>query len=94
MRLAVPSIGEQRVVGQRAQQILQLARGDRRRLRFLARKIRMRGDLHFEIGRRDVEPPVAVLEQDIRKDRQRMPPFDDARDRLQRFQQRVAWDLF
>jgi hypothetical protein len=62
--------------------------------RFLARKLRMRGDLHFEVRRGDLEPAVGMFEQNIRKDRQRMPPFDNARDCLQRFQKRVAWDLF
>ena len=54
----------------------------------------MRGDLHFEIGGRDVEPSVRLLEQHIREDRQRMPTFDNAGDRLQRFQERVARYLF
>ena len=50
-------------------------------------------DLHLEIGRRDVEPAVLLLEQHVREDRQRVPAFDDAGDRLQRFQQRVAGGL-
>ena len=54
----------------------------------------MRGDLHFEIGGGDEEPAIRVLEQNIRKDRQRMPAFDDAGDRLQRFEERVTRDLF
>ncbi len=86
--------GQHCVVRQRAQQVLQLARRDGYRLRFLAREIRMRGDLHLEIGRRDEELAVPVLDQDIRENWQRVAAFDDARHRLQGFQQRVAGDLF
>ena len=84
---------ERRVLGQRAQQVLELARRDRDRLRFLAGKLRMRGDLHLEVGRRHVEAAVLLLEQHIRKNRQRVPAFDDAGDSLQRFQQRIPGGL-
>ena len=46
----------------------------------------MRGDLHLEIGRGDVQVAVLLLEQHIGEDRQRVPAFDDAGNRLQRFQ--------
>ncbi len=82
--------GERRVVGERAQQVLHLARGDCDRLRLLARQLGMRGDLHLEVGGRHEEPAVAVLEQDIGENRQRMAALDDPRHRLQRFQQRIA----
>jgi hypothetical protein len=64
--------------------------GDRRGLRFLSGKLGMRGDLHFEVGGRDVESAVAVLEQHIRENWQRVPSFDDTRHGLQGFQQRIA----
>ena len=54
----------------------------------------MRGDLHLEIGGRDVEPAVGLFEQHIRQNRERMSAFDDAGHRLQWFQQRVSWNLF
>ena len=84
---------ERRVVGQRAQQVLQLARSDGHGLGFLAGEFRMRGDLHLEVGGRHVEAAVLLLEQHIRKNRQRVPPFDDAGDSLQRFQQRIPGGL-
>ena len=83
-----------RVVGKRAQKILQLSRGDGGCLRLLAGKIRMRGDLHLEIGGGDVEPAVGLFEQHIRENREGMSAFDDAGHRLQWFQQRVSWNLF
>ncbi len=58
------------------------------------RQIAVRGDLHLEVGGRHVEAAVLLLEQDVGENRQRVPAFDDAGDGLQRFQQRVAGDLF
>ncbi len=81
---------EHGVVGQRAQQVLHLARGDGDRLALGAGPLRKRGDLHLEVGRRHVEPAVLLLEQHIRQNRQRMASFDDAGHRLQRFQQRIT----
>ena len=54
----------------------------------------VRGDLHLEIGGRDVQLAVLLLEQHVGEDRQRVAPFNDARYRLQRFQERVPCDLF
>jgi hypothetical protein len=84
---------ERRVVGKRPQEVLQLARGDGHRLRLAPGQLRMRGDLHLEVGGRHVEAAIAVLEQHIRKNRQCVAAFDDARDGLQRFEQRITRGL-
>ena len=83
-----------RIVGQRTQQVLQLACADRRRAAVLAREFRDRGDLHLEVGCGDVQLAVALLEQDVGENRQRVPAFDDSRHGLQRFEQRVSGYLF
>jgi hypothetical protein len=83
IRLPGPSIDNVACVRKRAQQVLQLSRGDRGCLRLLSRELGVRGDLHFEVRRGDEELPVTVLDQHIRKDGQRVPPFDDARYRLE-----------
>jgi hypothetical protein len=49
---------------------------------------------HLEIGRRDVQPPVPLLEQHVRQNGQRVPALDDSRDRLQGFQQRITRNCF
>ena len=85
---------ERGVVRQRAQQILQLARADRDGLAVLARQRAVRGDLHLEIRRRHVQAAVALFEQHVGEDRQRVPAFNDAGHGLQRFQERIAGDLF
>ena len=41
----------------------------------------------------ELQPSCFRLEQDVGQDRQRVSPFDDAGYRLQRFQQRIAFDL-
>ena len=84
---------EEGILGQRAQQILQLARADRDGLAFLARQRAVRGDLHFEIRRRHKQPSVFLLDENIGEYRQRLPALDDARNRLQRLQQCVSWYL-
>ncbi len=81
---------QRRIVRQRPQQVLQLARRHGHRLGLLAREFGVRGDLHFEVGGGHVEAAVAVLEQHIGENWQRMSAFDDARHGLQRFQQRIA----
>jgi hypothetical protein len=48
---AGPVDRQRRVVGKRAQQILELSRGNRGCLRLFSPEIRTRGDLHFEVGR-------------------------------------------
>ena len=81
-------------VGQRAQDVLELARGDgevlvaRAFAGFAARR-----DLDLEVGRHELELVLFSFQQDVRQDRQRVAFFDDAGDRLQRFQQRIAFDL-
>jgi hypothetical protein len=85
---------ERRVVGQRAQQVVQLARRHRGRDPGLRRSVGKRGDLHLEIGRRELERAVLRLDQHVREDRQRVPALDDAGDRLEGLQERVAGDLF
>jgi hypothetical protein len=62
-----------RIVGQRAQQVLQLARADGGGLAVLAGKIGDRRDLHLEIGGGDVQLVVLLFEQDVRENRQRVP---------------------
>ena len=69
-------------------------RPDRRRLAVLALEIADGGDLHFEVGCRDVQLAILLFEQHVREDRQRVPPFDNARNGLQRSKQRVTRDLF
>jgi hypothetical protein len=61
------------IVGQRAQQVLQLARADGGGLAVLAGKIGDRRDLHLEIGGGDVQLVVLLFEQDVRENRQRVP---------------------
>ena len=53
----------------------------------------VRGDLHFEIRGSHEQPAVALLEQHVSENRQRMAPFDDAGDGLQRFQQRIPGNI-
>ena len=60
----------------------------------LARHFAVRRDLHLEVGRRHVQAAVALFEQYVGEDGQRMPALDDAGNGLQRLQKRVACDLF
>ena len=82
------------IVGQRAQQILQLARRDGDRLVLLAGELAVRGDLHFEIGGGDEQAAILLFEQNVGEYRQRMSAFDDSGYGLQRFEQRVSGCLF
>ena len=54
------------------------------RARFLgAASAAARGDLDLEVGRQERERSPAPFDQHVGKDRQRMPPLDDAGDGLQ-----------
>ena len=78
-------------VRQRAQDVLQLARPHRHRAVAVALgAVGRRGDLDFDVGRQQGQLFALFLEQDVGEDRQRMPFLDDARNRLQRRQQRIT----
>ena len=85
---------EQRVVGQRAQQILQLARGDRRGLPVLAGRLLCAVICISRSVAVTYSLPFPLLEQHVGENRQRVASFNDAGHGLQRFQKRVASDLF
>ena len=78
-------------VGQGAQDVLQLACADGDRHVFAADvAARGRADLDLDVGGEHRELIAALLDQHVGQDRQRVALFDDAGNRLQRGQERIA----
>src|SRR5690606_59451 len=82
-------------VGQRFQDVQQLARGDRGGFVVIAHaEIGMRGDLDFEVGGNEGDLVAFLAHEDVRQDGQGMASFDDSRHGRQRFQQCIARGLY
>lgn len=78
-------------IRQGAQDVLQLARADGDR-DVLAADVAAGGgaDLDLDVGGEHGELVAMLLDQHVGQDRQRVAPFDDAGNRLQRGQERIA----
>ena len=76
---------------QGAQDVQQLARGHGGGGVLPALALRLGGDLHLDVGGQERQFVAGLFEQQVGKDGQGVAALDDAADRLDRFQKRIAF---